>query len=84
MEREKSNPPFGHRPRQSDEKPAAPLLLKVPEVASLLRTTSTAVYNMHAKRQIPGAVRIGRRLLFSYEALLNWVDQNRAPSPKER
>ena len=60
-----------------------PLLLTSQEVANLLRTTRTAVYAMVERAQLPGVIRIGRRLLFRSADLLDWLDQNRAPSPKE-
>lgn len=60
-----------------------PILLTVDDVASILRTTRTAVYAMAARGQLPGLTRIGRRLLIRSADLLRWLDQNRAPSPKE-
>ena len=60
-----------------------PLLLTVDEAASLLRTTRRAMYAMVERRQLPGVVRIRRRVLFRTAALLDWVDQKSAPLPKE-
>ena len=60
-----------------------PVLLTPDEVAAMLRTTRTAVYAMVARAQIPGVTRLGRRVLFRTDDLLDWLDQNRAPSPKE-
>jgi excisionase family DNA binding protein len=60
-----------------------PLLLTIDETATTLRTTRTAVYAMVARGLLPGVTRIGRRLLVRSDALLNYLDQNRAPSPKE-
>jgi excisionase family DNA binding protein len=60
-----------------------PILLTVDDVASILRTTRTAVYAMAARGQLPGLTRIGRRVLIRSADLLRWLDQNRAPSPKE-
>jgi excisionase family DNA binding protein len=60
-----------------------PVLLTVRETAELLRTTRRAVYVMIERRQLPGLTRIGRRVLFRADDLLNWLDQKRAPSPKE-
>lgn len=53
------------------------------EVAEVLRTSRTAVYAMVARGQLPGVTRIGRRVLFRSDDLLDWLDQKRAPSPKE-
>jgi excisionase family DNA binding protein len=67
---------------ESDTRPSN-LLLTATEVAQILRTTRTAIYAMVARGQIAGVTRIGRRVLFRAEDLLHWLDQNRAPSPKE-
>ena len=58
------------------------LLLTPEEVATLLRTTRKAVYAMVARRQLPGVVRIGRRVLFKRDDLLRWIDQSRVLSPE--
>jgi excisionase family DNA binding protein len=60
-----------------------PVLLTVNETAGILRTTRRAVYTMIARQQLPGLTRLGRRVLFRTDALLDWLDQKRAPSPKE-
>lgn len=41
-----------------------PELLTVDEVAALLRTTKKAVYLQAERGNLPGAVKLGRRLLF--------------------
>jgi excisionase family DNA binding protein len=61
----------------------SPPLLTVDEAAALLRTTRKAVYAMAARGLLPGAVKVGRRLLIRTPVLLNWLDQKAAPSPKE-
>jgi excisionase family DNA binding protein len=72
--------PHTNATRQRDE---WPVLLTIDEAAALLRTTRRAMYAMVERRQIPGVVRIRRRVLFRTEALLDWVDQKSAPQPKE-
>lgn len=62
---------------------ALPLLLTVDDAADLLRTTRRAVYAMVERRQLPGVVRLRRRVLFRADVLLDWLDQKRAPSPEE-
>lgn len=39
-------------------------LLTVEETAELLRTTPKSIYNMVERQQLPGVVRVGRRVLF--------------------
>ena len=60
-----------------------PVLLTPDEVAALLRTTRKAIYVMAGRRQLPGVTHIGRRVLVRRDDLLHWLDQSRAPSPKE-
>jgi excisionase family DNA binding protein len=60
-----------------------PVLLTIDEAAALLRTTRRAMYAMVERRQLPGVVRIRRRVLFRTTALLDWVDQKSTPLPKE-
>jgi excisionase family DNA binding protein len=67
----------------ADRKGVLPVLLTVTETAELLRTTRRAIYLMVERRQLPGVTRIGRRVLFRADELLDWLDQKRAPSPKE-
>ena len=63
---------------------AAPLpdLLTVAEVATALRTTPKAVYAMVERGQLPGVVRLGRRLRVDGAALLRFINEGRAPSPE--
>jgi excisionase family DNA binding protein len=51
-------------------------LLTPDEVAALLRTTRKAVYAMIERGQLPGVVRIGRRVLVLEADLLQWLRQN--------
>jgi excisionase family DNA binding protein len=57
-----------------------PLLLTVDEAAALLRTTRSGIYAMAERAQVPGIVRIGRRLLFRRDELLEWL----GVGPKEK
>ena len=59
-----------------------PVLLTVDEAANLLRTTRRAIYAMVERQQLPGIVRIGRRVLFRADDLLDWLNQKSAPSQR--
>ena len=72
-----------YRERQRVDSSMLPVLLTVDEAADMLRTTRRAIYAMIARRQLPGVVRIRRRVLVRADDLLNWLDQKRASSPKE-
>jgi excisionase family DNA binding protein len=74
---------FGRRDSQGSSRGALPVLLTVDEVANLLRTSRRGIYAMIARRQLPGVVRLRRRVLLGADDLLHWLNQKRAPSPKE-
>ena len=57
-----------------------PALLTATEVAALLRTSKKAIYAMVERVQLPGIVRIGRRVLIREDALLDWLGQKSTPS----
>ncbi len=60
-----------------------PHLLTTAEVADLLRTSQKATYAMIARGQLPGVVRIGRRVLVHADELVDWLNQKRVPSLEE-
>jgi len=66
----------GESPRLS----RLPALLTPAEVATLLRTSRKAVYAMIERGQLPGVVRIGRRVLLREADLLDWLRQKSTPS----
>jgi excisionase family DNA binding protein len=57
-----------------------PTLLTPTEVANLLRTSRKAIYTMIERAQLPGVVRIGRRVLVRQDALVDWLRQKSTPS----
>lgn len=69
--------------RHESRHAALPVLLTVDEAADLLRTTRRAIYAMTERRQLPGVIRVRRRVLLRADDLLDWLDQKRAPSPEE-
>ena len=60
-----------------------PILLTADEAADLLRTSRRAIYAMVERGQLPGVVRVRRRVLLRSDALLHWLEQKSAPSPEE-
>jgi excisionase family DNA binding protein len=57
-----------------------PILLTPNEVAELLRTSRKAIYTMVERGQLPGVVRIGRRVLIRQDSLLDWLRRKSTPS----
>ena len=76
--------PADHDPRTADRHAVLPVLLTVDEAADLLRTTRRAIYAMIARRQLPGVIRVRRRVLLRADDLLHWLEQKSAPSLEER
>ena len=70
-----------HRTRSDLVTPhSLPALLTSGEVAALLRTTRKAVYAMVERGQLPGVVRLGSRVLFRQDAMVEFLRQKSAPS----
>ncbi len=69
-----------HSTDDADDARELPMLLTVDDAARVLRTTKRAIYAMIARRQLPGVVRIRRRVLVRSDDLLHWLDQSRMPS----
>ena len=70
-----------HRTRSDLVTPhSLPALLTSAEVAKLLRTTRRAVYVMVERGQLPGVVRLGRRVLVRQDAMVEFLRQKSAPS----
>jgi len=57
--------------------------LGVGDVAGWLCTTKRAVYTMAERGQLPGIVRVGRRMLFDERVLLAWLEEKRGTCPEE-
>jgi len=49
------------------------------EMASLLGVNRKTVYEAAEKGQIPGTLRLGRRLLFARNTVLTWLGARSAP-----
>jgi len=57
-------------------------LMTADEVATALRLTKRAVYRMVERSQIPGVVRLGRRLRFDRVVLSRWLKKLRLRNRK--
>jgi excisionase family DNA binding protein len=82
MDIEKSATPSRHRKPSTTPNREMPSFLTVAEVADLLRTTKTAIYATIGRAQLPGVIRLGRRVLVRSDELLDWLRQKSAPSPE--
>jgi excisionase family DNA binding protein len=50
------------------------------EVARLLGVDRNLVYESVARGEVPGAIRLGRRIVFVRSVVLRWLGQDSAPS----
>ncbi|MGE5361220.1 MAG: helix-turn-helix domain-containing protein [Bacteroidales bacterium] len=73
----------GELGRRADPPRVLPMLLTVDEAADILRSSRRAIYAMVERRQLPGVIRIRRRVLLRSDDLLHWLNQKRASSPEE-
>jgi excisionase family DNA binding protein len=72
------------RSSETDTASHLPRLLTTAEVADLLRTTRKAVWSMVERGQLPGVVRIGRRVLINRAAMVEWLAARSLTSLSER
>lgn len=66
-----------------DQNAATPQFLTAHEVADILRKRRKGIYELNRKHRIPGAVRVGRSLLFRRDRLLKWLRESSVPSPED-
>jgi len=61
-----------------------PKYLSPVELAKLLGWKITTVYQNHCHRLIPGASKVGNRVLFETAKIIEWVEQGRVPTKAEK
>lgn len=82
MKKQKSGTNFDNDRAGSVPPSRLPHLLTPTEVAELLRTSKTAIYARIERGQLPGVVRVGRRVLVRESDLLEWLTPELPPSPE--
>ena len=60
-------------PRAAGEAILPPTLMNVADLATLLRTSKSAIYARHARGGIPGSLRLGRSLRFDPRIIARWL-----------
>jgi predicted DNA-binding transcriptional regulator AlpA len=51
-----------------------PEKVTVEEASEITKYSKNSLYQMHSKGLVPGAVKVGGKLLFDTAALLKWID----------
>ena len=57
------------------KQPRYPEMVSVDVASEITSYSKNSLYQMHSKGQVPGAVKVGGKLLFETAALQNWVKQ---------
>src|SRR5262245_14343599 len=70
------------RPHRAPASEPLPRLLTPEEVGTLLRKSTKSIYAMTERFQLPGVIRIGRRVLIRQDDLLDFLRQSATPLPE--
>ena len=60
--------------RQAEESPRYPEKVAVEMASQITGYSKNSLYQMHSRGQIPGAVKVGGKLMFDTATLRQWVD----------
>ena len=59
--------------RQAEESPRYPEKVAVELASEITGYTKNSLYQMHSKGQVPGAIKVGGKLMFDTATLRQWV-----------
>ena len=62
--------------RNAEESPRYPEKVNVEQASEITHFTKNSLYQMHSRGQIPGAIKVGGKLLFDTAALQEWMRNN--------
>ncbi len=62
------------REQTPEESPRYPEKVSVQQAAEITRYSVNSLYQMHSKGQVPGAIKVGGKLLFDTATLRKWRD----------
>lgn len=60
--------------RKAEELPRYPEKVTVEQASEITGYTKNSLYQMHSRGQIPGALKVGGKLLFDTATLREWVN----------
>ena len=61
--------------QKSSELPAYPEKVNVDQASEITSYSKNSLYQMHSKGKIPGALKVGGKLLFETATLQDWVSK---------
>ena len=71
--------------QQADKTPRYPEKVAIDLASEITGYTRNSLYQMHCRGQVPGAIKVGGKLLFDTATLKQWVEDGgrRLPSTKD-
>ena len=61
--------------RQAEETPRYPEKVAIEQACEITGYTRNSLYQMHSRGQVPGALKVGGKLMFDTATLKRWVDE---------
>lgn len=61
--------------RHADETPRYPEKVAIDQASEITGYTKSSLYQMHSRGQVPGALKVGGKLLFDTATLKLWVEE---------
>ena len=61
--------------QQREEPPRYPERVAVEQASEITGYTKNSLYQMHSRGQVPGAIKVGGKLLFDTASLQRWVEE---------
>jgi excisionase family DNA binding protein len=58
-------------------------LISIDQAAELLQLTKPTIYSKHSKGELPGVCKVGKKLFFEKDVLINWIKEGRKLSNSE-
>lgn len=65
-----------HRP-SNELQEAGNSLITIDQAAQLLQLTKPTIYSKHSKGEIPGICKVGKKLFFEKDVLIQWIKEGR-------
>lgn len=70
--------------KQADDTPRYPEKVLVQQASEITGYTKNTLYQMHHRGQLPGAIKVGGKLLFDSATLRKWVEEGGRRIPPKR
>lgn len=58
-------------------------LLTIDEVCDILKCSKPTLYAKHSRNELPGVSKVGKRLLFNRQVLLEWIASTESKTTKQ-